>query len=310
MDTLFNKLNKTFSFSKEKKESLKNFFSKKGDSYSLKDDGILKLLLVFVGPAVLGLLINVLYNVVDRIFVGQFVGAEGLSAVTMVFPITLLQFSFVLLFGSGSGVLIAKSLGENRLDKAEQDNKIVILTGEGGIFSGGFDLKVMTKSADSAKELVTKGSKLSLRMLSFPKPIIIACNGHAIAKGAFLLLSADYRIGLEDDFKIGLNEVMIGMTMHNAGIAIAKARLSEVYLNRSVNNAEIFSSKDAVKAGFLDTIVPKNHLLPTAIKVAGMFSKLHPKAHAETKLKVRKMHLQDLENSIALDLASEIAINS
>jgi enoyl-CoA hydratase len=196
------------------------------------------------------------------------------------------------------------------LDKAEKDDKIVILTGTSGIFSGGFDLKVMTKSAESAKELVTKGSRLSLRMLSFPKPIIIACNGHAIAKGAFLLLSADYRIGVEGDYKIGLNEVMIGMTMHNAGIAIAKARLSEVYLNRSVNNAEIYNSKDAVNAGFLDVIVPEGNLLPTAIKVAGMFTKLNKKAHAETKLKVRKLHLEALGNAIKKDLISEISIDS
>jgi enoyl-CoA hydratase len=196
------------------------------------------------------------------------------------------------------------------LDKAEQADKIVILTGTSGIFSGGFDLKVMTASPEAAKQLVTKGSKLSLRMLSFPKPILIACNGHAIAKGAFLLLSADYRIGVEGDFKIGLNEVMIGMTMHNAGIAIAKSRLSEVYVNRSVNNAEIFSSKDAVKAGFLDVIVPETDLLPTAIKVAELFSKLNKKAHAATKLKVRKLHLEALEKAIELDLEGAISLNS
>jgi enoyl-CoA hydratase len=167
----------------------------------------------------------------------------------------------------------------------------------------------MTASPESAKELVTKGSQLSLRMLSFPQPIIVACSGHAIAKGAFLLLSVDYRIGVEGDFKIGLNEVMIGMTMHNAGIAIAKSRLSEVYLNRSVNNAEIFSSEDAIKAGFLDVIVPEDHLLPTAIKVAEMFTKLNKKAHARTKLKLRQPHLDALENAIELDLAGEISID-
>ena len=111
------------------------------------------------------------------------------------------------------------------LDKALEEDKVVILTGQPGIFSAGFDLKVMIKSPDSAKELVTKGSKLSLRMLSFPKPIIIACNGHAVAKGAFLLLSVDYRIGVEGDFKICMNEVQIGMTMHHAGVAIARAKL-------------------------------------------------------------------------------------
>ncbi|WP_298878839.1 crotonase/enoyl-CoA hydratase family protein [uncultured Polaribacter sp.] len=196
------------------------------------------------------------------------------------------------------------------LDKAVAENKVVILTGQEGVFSAGFDLKVMTKSPETAKELVTKGSNLSLKMLSFPQPIIIACSGHAIAKGAFLLLSADYRIGVEGDFKIGLNEVMIGMTIHNAGIAIAKARLSEVYVNRSVNNAEIYNPKDAEKAGFLDLVVPENHLLPTAVKVAGMFTKLHKKAHAATKLKVRQQHLQELEKAIALDLKSDISISS
>ena len=195
------------------------------------------------------------------------------------------------------------------LDRALEEDRVVILTGQPGIFSAGFDLKVMTQSPESAKELVMKGSQLSLRMLSFPKPIIVACSGHAIAKGGFLLLSADYRIGVIGDFKIGLNEVLIGMTMHHAGVAIAKGRLSEVYLNRSVNNSEIYNPNDAERAGFLDKIVPENLLLPTAIKVAELFSKLHKKAHAETKLKVRKSVLEALNTAIQLDAEGEIAIN-
>ena len=195
-------------------------------------------------------------------------------------------------------------------DSALEEDRVVVLTGQPGIFSAGFDLKVMTKSPESAKELVMKGSQLSLRMLSFPKPIIIACSGHAIAKGGFLLLSADYRIGVDGDFKIGLNEVLIGMTMHHAGVAIAQARLSEVYLNRSVNNSEIYNPAAAERAGFLDKVVPENQLLPTAIKVASLFSKLHKKAHAETKLKVRKSALEALNTAINLDAQGEIAINS
>ncbi|MGK0236170.1 MAG: enoyl-CoA hydratase [Psychroserpens sp.] len=196
------------------------------------------------------------------------------------------------------------------LDKAAQENKVVILTGQRGMFSAGFDLKVMIKSPESAKELVTKGSQLSHRMLSFPQPIIIACSGHAIAKGAFLLLSSDYRIGVEGAFKIGLNEVQIGMTMHYAGIAIARARLSDVYLNRSVNNAEIYNTPQAIEAGFLDVAVPEDQLLSTAIYTAELFSKLNKKAHAATKLKLRKQQLADLENAIALDSKGEISIDS
>ena len=162
-------------------------------------------------------------------------------------------------------------------------------------------LKSMTASPEAALELVTKGSMLSLRMLSFPFPVIIACGGHAIAKGAFLLLSADYRIGTEGDFKIGLNEVMIGMTMHHAGIEIAKARLAPIYFERSISNSEIYTPANAVTAGFLDRIVPEDHLMPTAIKIAEMFSNLNKKAHAETKLKVRKNYLNTLQQAIEQD---------
>jgi enoyl-CoA hydratase len=85
--------------------------------------------------------------------------------------------------------------------------------------------------------------------------------------------------------------------------------LSEVYVNRSVNNAEIYSSKQAIEAGFLDLIVPEEHLMSTAVKVAEMSAKLNKKAHAETKLRVRKQHLEALEIAIELDLKSDISIN-
>lgn len=192
------------------------------------------------------------------------------------------------------------------LDQAQADNKIVILTGQPGMFSGGYDLKVMTKSMDDAKNLVTRGSQLAHRMLSFPLPIIAACSGHAIAKGSFILLSCDYRIGIKGDFKLGLNEVLIGMTMHQAGIELAKARLAPVYVERSVNNAEIYSPEQAITAGFLDTVVAPEDLLPTAVRVANMFTKLNLKAHANTKLKVRQPYLQALENAIEKDLNDKL----
>lgn len=189
----------------------------------------------------------------------------------------------------------------HHLDIAEKNQKVVILTGTEGMFSAGYDLKTMTSSPKAATELVTQGSTLALRLLSFPMPIIVASTGHSLAKGAFLLLCADYRIGTEGSFKIGLNEVAIGMTMHNAGIAIAKARLAPVFFERSVNNSEIYSPIDAVTAGFLDKVVTAEALLPTAITVATMFSELNKKAHAQTKLKLRKSYLEELKRAIKLD---------
>ena len=187
------------------------------------------------------------------------------------------------------------------LDQAVQDRAVVILTGQPGILSGGYDLKVMTSSAEAAINLVAQGSTLARRLLSHPFPVIVACPGHAIAKGAFLLLSADYRIGVEGAFNIGLNEVQIGMTMHHAGIELARDRLRKSAFNRSVINAEIFNPQDAMAAGFLDQVVSIEALHETARAVATQLKKINMNAHKKTKLKVRKALLDTLDAAIELD---------
>lgn len=187
------------------------------------------------------------------------------------------------------------------LDQAVQDRAVVIVTGQPGILSGGYDLKVMTSGPQNAVALVTAGSTLARRMLSHPFPIIVACPGHAIAKGAFILLSADYRIGVDGPFNIGLNEVQIGMTMHHAGIELARDRLRKSAFHRSVINGEIFNPQDAVDAGFLDKVVPAEELMATAVAAAQQLKKINMTAHKNTKLKVRKAFLETLDQAIVLD---------
>ena len=187
------------------------------------------------------------------------------------------------------------------LDRAEQDRAVVIITGQPGILSGGYDLKVMTSSPENAINLVAAGSTLARRMLSHPFPIIVACGGHAVAKGAFILLSSDYRIGVEGPFSIGLNEVQIGMTMHHVGIELAKDRLRKSVFHRSVINGEMFNPQSAVDAGFLDVVVAPEQLLPTAIAAAQQLKKINMKAHKNTKLKVRKALLETLDWAIEED---------
>jgi enoyl-CoA hydratase len=187
------------------------------------------------------------------------------------------------------------------LDQAEKDRAVVIITGQPGILSGGYDLKIMTSSPEAAMDLVAAGSTLARRMLSHPFPIVIACGGHAVAKGAFLLLSADYRIGVEGPFSIGLNEVQIGMTMHHAGIELARDRLSNSAFGRSVISGEMFDPHGALQAGFLDKVVAPEELVETARTVALQLKKINMKAHKQTKLKVRQAFLETLDKAIELD---------
>ncbi|ROO01146.1 enoyl-CoA hydratase [Pseudomonas moraviensis] len=187
------------------------------------------------------------------------------------------------------------------LDQAVADRAVVIITGQPGILSGGYDLKVMTAGPKEAVALVTAGSTLARRLLSHPFPVIVACPGHAVAKGAFLLLSADYRIGVDGPFSIGLNEVQIGMTMHHAGIELARDRLRRSAFHRSVINGEMFDPKSAVDAGFLDKVVTAEELQGSALAAARQLKKINMLAHKNTKLKVRKQLLETLDDAILQD---------
>ena len=187
------------------------------------------------------------------------------------------------------------------LDQAEAAGAVVIVTGQPGILSGGYDLKVMTSGPQNAINLVAEGSALARRMLAHPFPIIVSCPGHAVAKGAFLLLSADYRIGVDGPYSIGLNEVKIGMTMHHVGITLARDRLTPAAFQRSVINAEMFNPPGALVAGFLDRVVAVDQLMPTALEVAQELKKLNMNAHKHTKRKARKALLDTMDQAIKSD---------
>lgn len=183
-------------------------------------------------------------------------------------------------------------------DQAEADKAVVILTGRTGRFSAGFDLSIMEQGGDAAAKLILSGAQLSERLLRFPTPVVLACNGHCLAMGALLLLSTDFRIGVAGNYKIGLNEVAIGLTMPYFGVEIARARLAPAHFNRAVANAEIYTPHGAVEAGFLDVIVPEEELIKTAMQSAKELSRLNLAAHHATKLRVREDAVNAINNAI------------
>lgn len=190
-------------------------------------------------------------------------------------------------------------------DKAEADGAIVVLTGRDGMFSGGFNLKEMQAGPTEAMVLTSKGSKLARRILAFPRPVIMLATGHTIAMGAFLALACDYRVIIEGDYKVGLNETLIGMTMHNFGIELARYRLSNVYFNRCCINAEIFNPKGAMHAGFFDRIIPAEQAAMAAPMIGQMFGQLDKTAFRGTKLRSRKAIFAVLDQAIEDDLDPE-----
>ena len=187
------------------------------------------------------------------------------------------------------------------LDRATADGAVVVLTGRDGIFSAGFDLTVLRAGGPDAGAMLRAGFELAERILSFPTPVLIACTGHAIAMGVFLLLSGDYRVGAAGPYKINANEVAIGLTMPRAAVEICRQRLTPAHFNRAVILAEAFSPADAVAAGFLDRVVPASELHDVAASAAGLLADLDADAHAASKVRARGNSLNALRAAIEAD---------
>lgn len=189
------------------------------------------------------------------------------------------------------------------LERAVQDRAVVLLTGREGVFSAGFDLNILKGGGERAAQLLCGGLELAQKIFALPVPVLIACNGHALAMGAFLALSADYRIGAAGAFKLGANEVAIGMTVPRSAIEICRARLVPAHFQRAVMLAEIYDPESAVDAGFLDRVVPAGELLSAAQAAARELAKLNMPAHAATKQRARAKALQQIRAAFEADAA-------
>ena len=187
------------------------------------------------------------------------------------------------------------------LDRAEAEEAAVVLAGRPGRFCAGFDLQIMSQGAEATADMVLGGFELALRLLERPKPTVVACTGHAMAMGAFLLLSADYRVGAAGPFKIAANEVAIGMTMPYTPIELMRMRLTPAALQRSAVLAETFDPVGATTVGYLDHIVEPDRVVAAAEELAAGYLQLDQGAHAATKQRVRADALGAIREAIVAD---------
>ena len=192
------------------------------------------------------------------------------------------------------------------LDRAESDSAIVIMTGRESVFSAGFDLHVMKRGGVNALRMLRAGYALTARILAYPYPVIAACNGHALAMGVFMMLSADYVLGSRGDFKIAANEVAIGLTMPRVAAAMLRHRLNPAAYQRAVTVSEYFNVEAALSAGFFDELVDPADLMPHAEACADKFKELDPRAHRASKRRIRAALIRKVRFSIPLDLLDAV----
>lgn len=194
------------------------------------------------------------------------------------------------------------------LRQAKRDDAIVIISGREDVFSAGFDLKVMQRGGIRAIGMLRAGYGLPPRVLSHPRPVIVACNGHCLAMGVFLMLSADYIIGTRGDYKVSANEVAIGMTMPRVAAAMLKHRLKPSAFQRAVALAQYFEIDAALDAGFFDEIVSPGELATRAWQLAQDYKQLDPLSHTVSKRRMRRSLVYKLRFKRPFDLFDAAAI--
>jgi enoyl-CoA hydratase len=187
-------------------------------------------------------------------------------------------------------------------DQAQRDETAVLLKGRSGCFTAGFDLQTLSGPRQDVLTLLRLGASLAERILSFPAPVTIACTGHAYPAGAFLLMAADSRLGADGPFRLGLNEVRIGLTLPLFAIVLARHRLTPAHFDHAAVTGEMFDPRTAREAGLLDAVVPAAELDAYAERVACDISSLDRSAHVATKLRVRKPVLDELRAAIEAEL--------
>ncbi|HVA74246.1 MAG TPA: crotonase/enoyl-CoA hydratase family protein [Acidimicrobiales bacterium] len=190
------------------------------------------------------------------------------------------------------------------LEKSAADEGVsaLLLAGRDGRFSAGFDLATMTSSEDSMRALVAAGGRFVARLVLHPMPVVVACTGHALAAGALVLLAGDRRIGAAGEYKIGLNEVAIGMPLPVWAVELARYRMPAGEFDRIVLG-EIGGPEAAVRSGFLDDVAPAG-VIDVAMEEAQRLSALRRGAVSGTKTRARRAVVERMLDKMDEDLAS------
>lgn len=191
--------------------------------------------------------------------------------------------------------------------RAEKEASAIVLTGRVDRFCAGFDLRVMMSGPAAALELLDAGSRLLLTLYGTAIPLVVACTGHALAGGALVVLTGDYRIGAAGAFKIGLNEVAIGLPVPVLAMELARDRLLPTELGHATLEAKIYDPAQALAAGYLDAVVPADQLLARAKAEAGRLGALARTAFRATKTRLRAKTIEYIRAKLEDDLGTLLA---
>ena len=192
--------------------------------------------------------------------------------------------------------------GHRVLDElAASDPGAVVITGRDGVFSAGLDLKVApTLDREGQRAMVEGINRIFPAWYGFPRPVVCAVNGHAIAGGMILALCGDYRVGSTEG-KLGLTELRVGLGFPTGAIGVVQAELTPAVARVLVLRAHLVEPPEALELGVVDELAEPPAVLDRAVEVAEELGELPADAYAYGKRQLRGRALDAIARATAED---------
>lgn len=167
--------------------------------------------------------------------------------------------------------------------------KAVVLTGEGNFFSAGLDVvEISGYDVARSEEFWHAFARMLEVLATFPKPFVCAINGHSPAGGCILAICADHRVMAEGPFTIGLNEVPVGIVVPEPVFVLYSLWVGPRRAYQYLLQGKLLTPQEALEAGLVDAVVAQERVVPTALEIAGAYTKLDPDTVQKTKRNLRK----------------------
>jgi enoyl-CoA hydratase len=187
------------------------------------------------------------------------------------------------------------------------DCRAVVLTGKGRIFGAGVDLPALVAGGpEYVREFIPLMTRGFERLVKFPKPLVAATNGHAIAGGAILMLACDVRLLARGEAKVGLTEVLVGVQFPAWALEIARFATPPQHFPEMILTGRTWGPEQALARGLVDELVEPDQLLARACAVAEELAAVPPATYAATKLAVRRPMIEAAERLTAAEDAGII----
>ena len=167
--------------------------------------------------------------------------------------------------------------------------RAVVLTGQGRMFSAGVDLpRLADGGPDYVRRFLPALHRLYDTVFFFPKPVVAAVNGHAIAGGCVLECCADRRIAARDNFRIGVTELLVGVPFPAMAFEVMRFATAPRYFADGILSGATYMPDIALQRGLVDEVVEPSALIDRAVAAAETLAALPPRTFEVTKRQIRQ----------------------